>query len=156
MWLGRTRLEEWSVNINHKYMIDIGECAVNNSVVPSPKLKAVGVHFRQEFPEHHQTGIKDKVRAAKFLFLLTKGKRWSLLMPSTKSFTLVKSTLFLPLELTPPCPSERTWPWLTPEGRKKKAKTPLNVWHTRLCLMPSNHDAVHWAHTNTHTHTHTH
>lgn len=55
-------------------------------------------------------------------------------MPSTKSFTLVKSTLFPLPELTPLSPSAGTWPWSTAAaaaamvvvggmGRRRKAKT---------------------------------
>lgn len=59
-------------------------------------------------------------------------------MPDTKSFTLVKSTLFLPLGLTPLPPPAGTRPW-------ERAGRPTNRRHlspTSVAHLPSNHPAI--------------
>lgn len=84
------------------------------------RITAAGRHaWRQDFPLWRLTWIKDTRRAEKLLHLLTKGKWWSLSIPSTKSFTLVKSTLFLLVELTLLSPSGGTWPWTRRRGKAK-------------------------------------
>lgn len=60
-------------------------------------------------------------------------------MPGTKSFTLVKSTLFLPLGLTPLLSPAGTWPW-------ERAGRPTNRRHLSPTSvappLPSNHPAI--------------
>lgn len=56
-----------------------------------------------------------------------KGEKMITLMPSTKSFTLVKSTLFLLPELTPLSQSAGTWPWSFGGGLRWKRRHQLNL-----------------------------
>lgn len=82
-------------------------------------------------PPSLQTWTKDTIRVEEFLHLLTKGKRWWLQKPGSKSFTLVKSA-FLPLpDLTLP-PINRDLVW---RRRRRRSKTAGLAWlqQNKLC-----------------------